>query len=146
MRDRPSSRLIILDPQDHVLLFHFDFASGPLAGDPFWATPGGGLEPGESYAQAARRELLEETGLTQPVSPEIARREAHFLSPKGEKIRGLERYFGLRVQNRELDFSRHTTLEQHAMRRHYWWSMDELAQTHERIHPVEIADLALLVP
>lgn len=145
VRDRPSARLIILDPQNRVLLFHFDFPSGPLAGDPFWATPGGGLDEGETYAQAAQRELLEETGLTLPIGPEIACREARFLSPTGEKIRGIERYYGLRVQDTKLDFGGHTDLEKSAMRRHHWWSRQELAETSERVHPKQIAELALRV-
>ena len=63
MRARPSARLILLDPQDRVLLFLFHHREGPLAGSRFWATPGGSLEPSETYAQAAHRELFEETGI-----------------------------------------------------------------------------------
>ncbi|NWN18266.1 NUDIX domain-containing protein, partial [Escherichia coli] len=60
--DRPTSRWLIVDVQGRVLLFRFDYADGPLAGTGFWATPGGGCDPGETYADAARRELFEETG------------------------------------------------------------------------------------
>ena len=46
--ERPSSRLLILDRHNRLLLFKFAHRSGPLAGQTFWATPGGGLDPGES--------------------------------------------------------------------------------------------------
>ena len=61
--DRPTSRWLIVDGQGRVLLFRFDYADGPLAGTAFWATPGGGCDPGETYADAACRELFEETGV-----------------------------------------------------------------------------------
>ena len=62
--ERPTARWLILDPQGRVLLFRFVFAEGPLSGTVFWATPGGGCEPGESFEDAARREAVEEAGLT----------------------------------------------------------------------------------
>ncbi|HYM82369.1 MAG TPA: NUDIX domain-containing protein [Candidatus Limnocylindria bacterium] len=55
---RSAARLLLLDASRRVLLFlHSD---GP--GREFWATPGGGLESGETVEQAARREAAEELG------------------------------------------------------------------------------------
>ncbi len=63
MRRRPSARLLILDASERVLLFRFQFTKGVLAGQDYWSTPGGALEEGESFEQAALRELEEETGI-----------------------------------------------------------------------------------
>ncbi|MDP8922778.1 MAG: NUDIX domain-containing protein [Chloroflexota bacterium] len=54
---RRSARLLVLDPDDRLLLFRIEDAS--LREPVLWITPGGGLEPGESYEQAARRELAD---------------------------------------------------------------------------------------
>ncbi|MDQ5822609.1 MAG: NUDIX hydrolase [Chloroflexota bacterium] len=51
-----------MDPTGRILLQHRD-SGAPVAPDK-WALPGGGIEPGEEPETAARRELLEETGLT----------------------------------------------------------------------------------
>jgi hypothetical protein len=58
-RRRPSARLLITDPAGRVLLFRFVYQRGALAGQSYWATPGGAVEEGETFAQAAVRELQE---------------------------------------------------------------------------------------
>jgi 8-oxo-dGTP diphosphatase len=79
MRQRPSSRLLVVDTRERVLLFKFEYKHGPLSGHRFWATPGGAVAPGESYEAAASREMSEETGLAiDSAGPQIARRIVTF--------------------------------------------------------------------
>jgi 8-oxo-dGTP diphosphatase len=58
LRIRQAARAVILDPQDRILLVRFEFPDATR-----WATPGGGIETGETPRQALRRELAEEVGL-----------------------------------------------------------------------------------
>lgn len=63
---RRTARVIPVSPAGRVLLV---LAHDPLnPGAPFWGTIGGGIEPGESEQQAARRELWEETGIDRPAA------------------------------------------------------------------------------
>ena len=55
---RPAVRALIVDPADRVLLVRFDWPKRTV-----WASPGGGIEPGETDEQALVRELAEECGL-----------------------------------------------------------------------------------
>ncbi|QCR35566.1 NUDIX hydrolase [Nissabacter sp. SGAir0207] len=57
--------VIIVNPQGQVL---FGKRSGSHA--PYWSIPGGHMEPGESFEQAAIREIEEETGL-RLVAPQV---------------------------------------------------------------------------
>ncbi|MCP2334887.1 NUDIX hydrolase [Actinomadura rupiterrae] len=57
---RPAVRVICVDGAGRVLLMNWH---DPHNARVFWEPPGGGVDPGESDIEAARRELHEETGL-----------------------------------------------------------------------------------
>lgn len=59
---RAAAYIVAHDPQGRVLLTQFERAGHPRSGA--WALPGGGMEWGEQPEDTARREFLEETGLT----------------------------------------------------------------------------------
>jgi len=140
MRLRPSARLILLDPSGRVLLFRFAFKDGPLTGQTYWATPGGALDDGESFEDAARRELAEETGiLTQNVGASIGSREVEFVTPSGERVRGQERYFLVRCGGDAISRENWTALERAVMAEHRWWPIDEILESRETIYPEDLA-------
>jgi len=135
MRRRPSSRLLIIDRDNRVLLFRFMFKRGPLAGQDYWATPGGALEPGESFADAARRELFEETGLRDAVSQQVAEREFAFHLHDGEYVMAEEHFFLVRVTAPSLSRDHWTPIEKEVITDHRWWSVEELTSTCEAVFP-----------
>jgi 8-oxo-dGTP diphosphatase len=143
MRERPSSRLLVIDSLDRILLFRFDHKQGPLAGQRFWATPGGALDPGESYARAACRELLEETGLmVHDPGPEVGQRIVTLQMPDGEMVCADERFFLVRTEGTsQIATDRWTDLERKVMDAHHWWSAAELRSTVEQVWPDDLADL-----
>jgi len=108
LRLRRAARIIVLDREARTLMFRFDVPGRA----PFWVTAGGECEPQESFAEAARRELFEETGIRADPGPEIARLTPQFVTVEGEPVQADERYFLVRVDHPVIDTRRHTALEQ----------------------------------
>ncbi len=115
-------RVLVVDADDRVLLLR------SRAG--FWFPPGGGIEPGETAVQAARRELVEELGLHLADDGELGPcvwTRRHVLPSFDLR----ERWYLLRVGASgtpvELDHSGWTPLERSTLDEVRWWTLDELA-------------------
>ncbi|WP_375398224.1 NUDIX hydrolase [uncultured Sphingomonas sp.] len=140
---RPAARILLLDGAGRILLFRF-----VPGGDrpPFWCTPGGAVEPGESYAQAARRELIEETGIDADPGPEIARRQVEFVTLEGVAVAADERYFLVRAEAAEIATTGHTELERRVMIEWRWFTAGEIAAEDEPVYPDDLVEMMRGVP
>lgn len=136
---RRAGRVLLVDSRDRVLLFRGGDPIAPERGT-WWFTPGGGLDEGESYADAAARELCEETGLS--VTPADLGRRVHTRRAEfhwnGGHYRQEEEYFLLRVASHEVDCTGLSPLEVASFVEHRWWMRFELAATSDILHPGEL--------
>ena len=139
---RAAARVLLVDAAGRVLLFRGGDPAAPDAGT-WWFTPGGGLEPGESWAEGAARELHEETGLRvapEDLGPPVLEERADF-SFAGMLIDQDQRFFLLRVDSHDVDTSAFSELELASIEEHRWWSVDELAATGDTVYPIGLVDV-----
>lgn len=142
MRRRLSARFLILNDADELLLFRFVHKRGPLAGQDFWATPGGGVEESETLEQAALRELFEETGLRrESVGEVVARREVVLQLPDGGPAVSDEWYYVVRLGADALSWEGWTDFEREVMVEHHWWSREDLRGTRATVWPENLLEM-----
>jgi 8-oxo-dGTP pyrophosphatase MutT (NUDIX family) len=138
---RRAGRVLVVDARGQVLLLHgFDPARWD---EPYWFTVGGGAKPGESLAEAAARELLEETGLTataaelgEPVWHEVAE-----FSFAGTRYRQEQDFFLLRIGSAQVSRDGLAHEEAAVIDGYRWWSVAELDATAESFYPRDLPRL-----
>ncbi|MBD8703557.1 NUDIX domain-containing protein [Frigoribacterium sp. CFBP9039] len=122
---RATSRLIVVDDDGRVLLM---LTKAPdTSGVARWITPGGGVDPGETQAEAAIRELREETGQIITDPGDVVYVE-DFVVPwdDADHTHGHAEFFIVRLPHFEIDDAGWTDDERVDILESRWFTIDEL--------------------
>ena len=128
---RPAARVLVVSDDDRLLLLQ----GRSIGSDPWWVSPGGGLLPGESFEEAALRELLEETGFRAPIGPCVWTRR-HRFEWYGKPHDQDERFFVARV-GRAVE-PRPPNADGYIVG-YRWWTHAEIAASDDDFSPRRLA-------
>ena len=131
---RQASRLILLDGQRRVLLFRH---AGTKEKE-FWAPPGGGLENGETFEQAAVREAREELGLTS-IQLEPGWEGVTDFVHMDRVVHQHECFYLLEGASPNFSSEIEEVHRQEGIIEHRWWTIPEIESTTDPIFPEGLA-------
>ena len=136
---RPAARVLLLDSQDRIFLMYFEPGEG---GAGVWITPGGGLDPGETFEQAALREMWEEVGLRDFELGPCVWHRSHVFEFRGRLIDQQERFYVVRVDTHDPgDHVNHDERERALITSQRWWTLEEIGASPDYFAPRDLVGL-----
>ncbi len=139
-RERLTARVLLLDPQDRILLLKGRLPSDPSAPGA-WFTVGGGIEPGESLMEAAAREVMEETGFTDVLFGEVVwSGEVMLKDRKQRPVLCKDTFILARCAGGEVSRAGWQALEHEFVDDIRWWTLDALAASSEPVWPPDLPE------
>jgi 8-oxo-dGTP diphosphatase len=134
-RTRLAARLVVVDGGGRVLLFrHVD-----REGKDFWATPGGGLEPGETEEEAARREAAEELGAREVELQRLWTGHSDLLFAR-RRVPLIETFFLMTCASAVPGSEVQEVHRREGIVDVRWWPLEEIQQADELLFPLDLAD------
>lgn len=134
---RETVKLLLVDSDQRLLLVR---GRDTETGICHWYPVGGGIESGESPAQAASREAWEETGLEGLNNGiPVWTREATY-TYAGQTYDVHETWLHYLIDHFDPAPAKLTEYEKESIVDFRWWTADELQATHESVFPPDLGD------